>query len=408
MTGQWGFDVSYSYKFYDAATSTDTTINATSGGVWPTAPNPQRPGYTLIGWKTQSGTPVVRGGFPFRWLVNQNGSDYLVADWKPNIYQIVWYQSNGGTYTSNNGVQVVTTGTNAINPPTMSKVGYTFAGWFDDSNVRITSSYVPGDNKCNMYYFSPCPVFPHAVWTAKTTTITFAGNTGTGTAPSNLTYSSGTPLALPSNTFTPPAGQTFVGWSLSNNGVTVSSYNTPTDSSSVTIYAIWSGASQNTVTFDSQGGSAANSAVVAAGGSISLPTTARLGYIFQGWFTASTGGTRVGVAVSYNTYCPTTSLKVYAQWSPVTYTLNFSNFGASSGTVATGGALPSARYYTFGSGSLILPTSPTPTLTGKSFLGWSLTPYQSNTSTKITTFDQATVTNNGLTGSWIRLYPIWG
>lgn len=402
MTAQWAFDVSYSYTFIDLATSTNTTIVATSGGVWPTAPNPSRAGYTLIGWKTHdSGTPVVRGGFPFRWLVNQT-SDYLVADWKANIYQMVFNQPNGGTYTSNNGVQVVTTGDNAINPPTMSKVGYTFAGWFDDSNVRVTPSYIPGDNKCNMYYLSPCPVFPHAVWTAKTTSITFAGNTGTGTAPSNLTYTSGTSLALDSNTFTPPAGQTFVGWSLSTNGALISSYNTPTDSASVTIYAIWSGVPKYTVTFNSQGGSAVNAIIVSSGGALSLPTPTRTGYAFSGWFTGA--GARVGDASDYTNYTPSASITIYAHWSAKTYTLTFLNTGVASGSGNASGSAPSQQYYTYGNQSVTLPISTSLTVSGKNFLGWSLTPYQSSLSSKITTFGLSNVPNNG---SNVNLYPIW-
>ena len=406
MTAQWEFDVSYSYTFIDLATSTNTTIVATSGGVWPTAPNPSRAGYTLIGWKTHdSGTPVVRGGFPFRWLVNQT-SDYLVADWKPNIYQMVFNQPNGGTYTSNNGVQVVTTGTNAINPPTMSKVGYTFAGWFDNSNVRITSSYVPGDNKCNMYYLSPCPVFPHAVWTANTTTITFAGNTGTGTAPSNLTYTSGTSLALASNTFTPPAGQTFVGWSLSINGALISSYNTPTDSASVVIYAIWSGSAQYVVTFDSALGSAVSPITVSSGSALTLPTPTRTGYGFAGWYTNFGLGSRVGTASSYTSYTPTSSTTIYARWLPGVYTLIFQNTGAASDRTSATGKAPSYQYYVFG-GNVTLPSAGTLSLAGKTFRGWSLTPRQSNTSSKITIFDQTTIINNFINGSNIYLYPIW-
>jgi len=407
MTGQWGFDVSYSYRFYDAVTSTDTTINATSGGTWPTAPNPQRAGYTLIGWKTQSGTPVVRGGFPFRWLANQNGADYLVADWKPNIYQMVFNQDNGGTYVSGSRVQIATTDVSSVIPPTMSKVGYALDGWYDPSNVKVASSYA-GDNKCNMYYFSPCPVMLHAVWTPKTTTITFDKNTGTGTAPGNLSYTSGTSLPLPSNTFTPPAGQTFVGWSLSTNGSLISSYNTPTNSTSVTIYAIWSGVSQYTITFNSMGGSLVNP-IVASSRPISLPVPTLTGYSFAGWFPTTSGGARAGVASeSYASYTPTMSSTLYAHWNAMVYVLIFRNVGTVLGTTASGGGFPSNNYYVFGNGDITLPVSPIPILSGKTFLGWSLSPYQTSAGSKVSKFGQTTVIGNGINGSNVNLYPIWG
>ena len=407
MTAQWGFDVTYSYRFYDATTSTDTTISATSGGVWPTAPNPSRAGYTLIGWKTLSGTPVARGGFPFKWLAQQTGADSLVADWKPNVYQMVFNQSNGGTYTSNNGVQVVTAGANTIYPPSMSKVGYTLDGWYDSYGVKATSGYIPSDNKCNMYYASPCQVFFHAVWTSKTTTITFNANTGGGSAPNNVTYTSGTPVSLPSNTFTPPAGKTFVGWSLSNNGVQISSYNTPTDSASVTIYAIWSGSAQYVVTFDSALGSAVSPVTVSSGSALTLPTPTRTGYGFAGWYTNFGLGSRVGTAGSYASYSPTSSTTIYARWFPSVYTLFFQNTGATNGGANAAGNAPTFQYYIFGQ-NLTLPGAGTLSLAGRTFQGWSLTARQSSTSTKITTFNQSTITDNHINGSNIYLYPIWG
>ena len=318
---------------------------------------------------------------------------------------MVFNQPNGGTYTSNNGVQVVTAGKNAISPPTITKVGYTLDGWYDASNIGpVTSSYVPTDNKCNMYYFSPCPVFLHAVWTPKTTTLTFAANGGSGSAPSDVTYTSGSPAFLPTSpTFTPPAGQTFVGWSLSTNGARISTYNTPTNSTTITLYAIWSGAILYTVTFNAQSGSAVNPIVVSSGSSLTLPTTIRTGYTFGGWFTGA--GVRAGVASEYTSYTPDSSTTVYARWVPRVYTLTFIKSGTSFGTTIPSGNVPSLSYYTYGNSNVTLPTTTTLTLAGKNFLGWSLTPYQSTTATKITTFGQANVP---ISGSNVNLYPIWG
>ena len=69
-----------------------------------------------------------------------------------------------------------------------------------------------------------------------------------------------------------------------------------------------------TVTFDAQGGTAAESISVSKGGSISsIPTASRTGYTFDGWYTAATGGTRLTTSTMISgdtTY--------YAHWTPNT------------------------------------------------------------------------------------------
>jgi len=322
MTAQWAYDVLYSYEFVDTNTSTDITINTTSGAIWPTAPNIQRAGYTLIGWTTKDGTKVVQGGYPFRWLTSQTGVNALVANWKPNVYQINFLQSTGATYVSGgSSSQLVTAGTNAINPPVLSKVGYDFAGWYAGAVGPVTSSYIPSVS-CNSYYSVFCPVYLSAAWTPKTTTIKYNGNGGSGSAPSDQSYTSGTSVTLSANTFTAPTsptGQSFLGWSLSTNGAIISSYNTPTNSATVNLYAIWSGSVLYTVTFDSWGGTGSSPRTVTATTPITLPTPVRGGYKFNGWFTSGTGltggyGTRVGVAPAYTTYTPTRSIVLIAGW----------------------------------------------------------------------------------------------
>jgi hypothetical protein len=318
MTAQWANDVAYSYTFTDSFTATNTTINTTSGSVYPTAPNPQRAGYTLIGWNTPGGTPVVRGGYAFRWLANQTGADALVANWKANVYQINFSSANGGTYVSGgSNSQLVTAGANAINPPVLSKVGYEFAGWYAGSVGPVTSSYIPSVS-CNSYYSSLCPVYLSAVWTPKSATIKYNANGGSGSAPSDQSYTSGTSVTLSANTFTPPvspAGQSFLGWSLSTNGAIISSYNTPTNSATVNLYAIWSGSVLYTVTYDSWGGTGFRPITVTATTPITLPTPVRGGYRFNGWFTAgNSGGVRVGIAPAYTSYTPTRSILLIAGW----------------------------------------------------------------------------------------------
>jgi uncharacterized repeat protein (TIGR02543 family) len=243
MTAQWAYDVPYSYEFIDSYTSTDITIKTTSGATWPTAPNIQRFGYTFNGWYTKDGTPVVAGGVAFRWLTSQTGDNALVANWKPNVYKLNYLLLNGGYPGTGSSYLTYTSGEVIASVPTTPwRTGYTFAGWYDGSVGPITTSYTPGDYKCNMnyYYVSACTVFLNAHWTPKATTITFSANGGRGSAPSNLTYTSGTPLSLPANPFTGPTGKSFQGWSPYWYNTTGSlSYNSPTNSATATLYAIW-------------------------------------------------------------------------------------------------------------------------------------------------------------------------
>ncbi|NBP24797.1 MAG: hypothetical protein EBU81_09675, partial [Proteobacteria bacterium] len=85
-------------------------------------------------------------------------------------------------------------------------------------------------------------------------------------------------------------------------------------SADFTLEAVWTGNS-NTVAFDPQGGSAVNSITWTTGSQLTLPSApTRSGYYFNGWYSAATGGNRVGSAGA--TYSPTNTadFTLYAQW----------------------------------------------------------------------------------------------
>jgi uncharacterized repeat protein (TIGR02543 family) len=86
---------------------------------------------------------------------------------------------------------------------------------------------------------------------------------------------------------------------------TQSSYTSATTSSSApTTY---------TVTFNGNGASPPSSKTGNANSSITLPSITRSGYTFNGWYTSSSGGTRVGGAGA--SYTPSSNVTLYAQWS---------------------------------------------------------------------------------------------
>lgn len=56
-------------------------------------------------------------------------------------------------------------------------------------------------------------------------------------------------------------------------------------------------------------------------GSVTLPTPTRTGYKFSGWYTATSGGTKVGGGG--DSYKPTKNITLYARWTPITYTVKY-------------------------------------------------------------------------------------
>lgn len=113
-----------------------------------------------------------------------------------------------------------------------------------------------------------------------------------------------------------------------NNGVTVqsaqqtfnstgSSASTPSGSFSTTI--------KYTVTYNANGGNCGQTTgyATSVSSAVTLPTPIRSGYIFAGWYTAESGGTRVGGAGE--SYTPDANTTLYAQWGKpctVTYDAN--------------------------------------------------------------------------------------
>jgi uncharacterized repeat protein (TIGR02543 family) len=112
----------------------------------------------------------------------------------------------------------------------------------------------------------------------------------------------------------------------------------------------------HTVTFNGNGGSSGTTQTIPAGTSLSLPSSSRTGFTFNGWYTASSGGSFVGIAGS--SYTPTASITLYAQWSAISYTVTWDANGGSVSPASNSGSY----------GTII--TAPTPTRVGHTFLYW--------------------------------------
>lgn len=182
--------------------------------------------------------------------------------------------------------------------PAASKDGSTFDGWYTakTGGTKVTENTVI--TKDTTVY---------ARFTAITYKVTFDANGGSVT-PAQKTYSYGeTYGTLP----TPEReGYTFSGWYTAKSGGTkITSDAKPT--ADTTIYAVWK-IKTFTVTFNANGGTVSEgSRSVKYGAKLStLPVPVRTSYVFDGWYTSKTGGTKVSedtVVKAGKTY--------YAHWS---------------------------------------------------------------------------------------------
>lgn len=99
-------------------------------------------------------------------------------------------------------------------------------------------------------------------------------------------------------------------------------------SKSYEVYAVWT-ANKYTVTFNANGGSVstASKSVTYASTYGTLPTPTRTGYTFQGWYTTTSGGTKV---VASSKVGISKALTLYANWQPITYSVYFNGNGGSN------------------------------------------------------------------------------
>ncbi len=115
-------------------------------------------------------------------------------------------------------------------------------------------------------------------------------------------------------------GFTFLGWfdNEACEGTAIAAPYTPT--ANITLYAKWieDEAEVYTVSFDSKGGNAVEAQTVEAGGSITLATPTKEGFVFGGWFANEQF---TGEALE-SPYTPAATMTLYAKWLDE-YTVSF-------------------------------------------------------------------------------------
>lgn len=245
-----------------------------------------------------------------------------------NFYTVTYYNSyNDASVFKTARTSVVSRlsdgryrGTAVIPMDTPTRNGYMFSHWEDNSG----NWYQPGES-INVYSdFSL-----YAVWKPLALYISFDANGGS-VSKSGQSVSYKSPYGeLPTPT---KPGYTFIGWfTARTGGEEVTSTTKVSRIEDHTLYAQWI-LSSLVVTFDPNGGSCTpSSGIVLLNSSYGeLPTPSRTGYIFNGWYTAKVGG---AIVLPNTPVTESTNHTLYAQWTPITYSIKFSGNGADSGSM---------------------------------------------------------------------------
>jgi len=315
-------------------------------------------------------------------------------------------------------------------PSIVSRAGYTFLGWFSEptggTRQHNNTTVAPGDSTITLYaqwiptastnervvIFNP----QGGTWAAPEASTENIHRTMASSATSFATVMNADNAALlnaPQNAPT-RTGYIFAGWFLTANPAPVGTrqnHNTDVTPSTntITLHAHWAYANTREVVFNPQGGTWAgglgtvnltrainqnatslvtvldvNNSTILNPGLVVAPNQnapIRTGYIFTGWFSEPTGGTR---QLHNTTITPSSgTITLYAQWisasdRTVVFNPQGGTWAAPAGGIASVSRLMPAGEISFSAimsgDGLLNPAQAIPTRAGYIFTGWFLTP----------------------------------
>ena len=310
----------------------------------------------------------------------------------------VTLNTNGGSIVERDNVRFYMLGKGATLPGTVSRKGYLFEGWYDNANFtgsRVTA--IPANASGNKTYYAKwaevtdtydltisvnvsIPTSANFTYTNayiycgkdaenKDIYTSFEGSSGSLTVP-NADANTATfkvyfygSYQYPGSNWGAMCLYQYVQLSCLNEVTNASAKgvcNNPADAPDIPFtYTVTKKSNTIAVTYNYNDGETANAAVsVGSGKPTTLPTPTRFGYTFDGWYTAASGGNKVGNAGA--SYTPSGNVTLYAHWTEVKYTVtlnaNTGTGGGGSVQVAFGSAMPKVN-------SL-------PTKTGYTFAGY--------------------------------------
>ena len=261
-------------------------------------------GYTFGGWydgetKAEAGYKVTKDvTLTAKWTKNtvtptpDDGEDDGGNTTEVTKYTVT-FSTNGGTEITS---QKIESGKTATEPTAPTKDGYTFGGWFTDSNFTTAFTFSTAIT---------ADITLYAKWieaSKPTYTVTFS----TDGAETKQNVAEGEKAVKPADPT--KEGYTFAGWF---NGESAFDFETAI-TENITLTAKWTLITY-TITYEGLNGvenpNTATSYTVESE-TITLQNPTRTGYIFNGWFDAETGGNKVESIAQGSTGAKT----LYAQW----------------------------------------------------------------------------------------------
>lgn len=317
----------------------------------------RKTGYKFDGW--YNGSTKVTSTNPYTFAPTANIT--LTAKWAINTVSdtVKISPSGGGTVSPN---PITGQENTAISTTATPATGYNFKHWrYNDSSA--SGGYSESTtNPLRITITGKRDIT--AVFELKSYTVTWNANGGT-VSPASVSKTHGSTLGTlptPTRAATAEYSYTFAGWFTAASGGTQIS-TTTTVTGNVTYYAHWTATKRSyTATFNGNGGSTPSPSSITKEYNTALgtlPTCTRTGYTFLGWYTASSGGTKIST-----TTIVTKDITYYAQWSINSYTLTFNPNG---GTVT-----PTSKDLEYNSayGTLPTPTRASDAQYTYTFAGW--------------------------------------
>lgn len=393
---------------YDANAKNDTSVKGIPASQSKTAnvdiklssDVPTRNGYTFLGWNTQAdgkGTAYAAGAI---YKNDQNGGTVtLYAQWTPWKH-VLHYNKNVPTSSTSQTVsnmpvdQTKTFGQlMTISNLVPTRKGYTFAGWYTQSNGTGTK-YDPGSNYAADQNGGTVNLY--AKWTPWTYNIKYDQNVKSTSSSKTVTdmpaaQTKTQEIDVTLSSMTPKRnGYIFAGWSTSANGSVEykpgSRFTKDLDSNgaSITLYAVWTPWKYK-VQYDKNVSADSSSQTVS-----NMPTDqtkteevvltlssnkpSRNGYIFNGW-QAQINGKAVdyqpGAKLSYDVDDKDGSTIILkAQWTPWKHTVHYDKNVPANSSSQTVTNMPEDQTKTFDE-KLNLSTK-IPKREGYNFVGWLL------------------------------------